>query len=100
MRRNYWHCLAGAAYRGRQVAMDQSGMSLRRTPVGRSVRFALRGTAAGAVLALLAVPGLAHAQPAPLTAPAPLLDQAHTVNWLFVYKFNASSFPTTGRQTS
>jgi hypothetical protein len=43
------------------------------------------------------VPAESSAQPAP--APAPMLDQTHNTDWFFVYKFNASSFPTTGKQT-
>lgn len=37
----------------------------------------------------------AASQPLPAnSAPVPLLDATHAADWVFVYKFNASSFPT------
>lgn len=45
----------------------------------------------------LAAPAVA--QPV-ATGPTPLLDANHPVDWLFAYKFNATSFPTTGQQTT
>jgi len=38
------------------------------------------------------------ASPAPeITAPAPLLSKGHPVDWWFVFKFNAKSFPGCGQ---
>ena len=56
--------------------------------------------AATAVLAAVAVPGAGSTQPVQPAPPVPLLDQTHSADWLFVYKLNASSFPTMGKQTS
>ena len=38
--------------------------------------------------------------PAPPPAPTPLLDATQPADWIFVYKFNASTFPTTHELTS
>lgn len=41
------------------------------------------------------------AQPVRLpVAPTPLLDATHATNWIFVYKFNGASFPTTNQLTT
>lgn len=49
-----------------------------------------------AVFAILCAGGLAGAQPAPSGTPAPLLQAGHPVDWWFVFKFNAASFPACG----
>ena len=52
-----------------------------------------------ALTASLFVPGRGASQPAPVP-PIPLLDASHPADWIFLYKFNASTFPTTGQVTS
>jgi hypothetical protein len=54
----------------------------------------LKWAAAMGAMSLAAAPDLAGAQP------VPLLDASHSADWLFVYKFNAATFPTTGQQTT
>jgi hypothetical protein len=49
-----------------------------------------------AVLVLCA--GTAGAQPLSSTAPVPLLQAGHPIDWWFVFKFNAASFPACGGQ--
>jgi hypothetical protein len=61
--------------------------------------FLLGVAAAIAALCIGGLPARAVAQPV-ATDPTPLLDANHPVDWLFAYKFNAASFPTTGRQTT
>jgi hypothetical protein len=60
------------------------------TPCVKSVLWCL------AVFAILCAGSLAGAQPASSDAPAPLLQAGHPVDWWFVFKFNAASFPACG----
>src|SRR5882762_6444781 len=63
------------------------------TVVGRT----LRAVAYSIVIAVFAVIcGAVWAQPASHAAPLPLLAKDHPVDWWFVFKFNASSFPGCG----
>ena len=41
-----------------------------------------------------------YAEAATSTAPAPLLNKGHSVNWWFVFKFNAHAFPGCGSGTN
>ena len=52
------------------------------------------------LLVALAVSGLSAAPVAAAATPSPMVDQAHRAKWVFAYKFNAASFPTTGALTS
>src|ERR1700687_1503284 len=75
----------------------------------RMFRAALFRVAAGVLLGLL-VPAVADRspyhgtlqyridafQPSSASAPAPLLKKGQPVNWWFVFKFNAASFPACG----
>jgi len=61
-------------------------------PVARR-RFCLRLLAAAALFAGWCAPAALAAQPT-APAPAPLLGDGRSADWLFVYKFNAASFPT------
>jgi hypothetical protein len=65
---------------------------LRRASLQIAPRFSLLGFLFGCAIA--AAP--AHAVP----VPSPMLDQAHRAKWVFVYKFNAANFPTSGTLTS
>ena len=48
------------------------------------------------VFPLLAVAGLNAAEPTPAAAvPTPMVNQSARAEWVFVYKFNAATFPTT-----
>jgi len=57
-----------------------------------------------AVVAVIALQAALATAPAPAqpmpeaSVPTPMLDATHTADWIFVYKFNASSFPT-GKST-
>jgi hypothetical protein len=65
-------------------------MTLFRPSILRSALFAI-------ALIALATSEEASAQPAGVNGPpTPLLDAIHPVDWVFAYKFNASSFPTKG----
>lgn len=68
----------------------------RTTTCKRTADFLLSLVAA-ALLVGFSVPAVA--QPA-ARVPTPLLDAGHPVEWFFVYKLNAASFPTTGQQTN
>ena len=57
----------------------------------------LRTTVALAACNLLPAAQPAHAQPAALPAPAPLIDATHAADWVFAYKFNSSTFDTHGQ---
>ena len=50
-----------------------------------------------AALAFAACGGLAAAQPAP---PSPMVDESHSAQWVFAFKFNAADFPTTASVTT
>jgi len=65
---------------------------LRRSSLGGSRRLL--------AVVVIAVSGLAAAPAAAAATPSPMVDQAHRAKWVFAYKFNAASFPTTGTLTS
>jgi len=67
------------------------------TARGRS-RFSLKILAAAGLFCGLCTPAALGAQPVP-AGPAPLLGNGQSADWIFVYKFNAASFPTTHPDT-
>ncbi len=70
-------------------------ISKRKLRLGISLKLAIALATMGAG----ALPTGSIAQPNTFPAPSPLLDASHPVNWLFVYKLNAASFPTSGQTT-
>ena len=52
------------------------------------------------LLVALSACAIVAAAAAATPAPSPMVDEAHRAKWVFVYKFNAASFPTSGTLAS